>query len=99
MSKKTLHSRTFQSILKFLHITSVASMMGGFLIILILLLERNMNAFTGTEIIHDKIMLTIFNTAVMYGGFVMVLTSTMYGFFTNWGFFEYYYLIVSLQRC
>jgi uncharacterized protein with FMN-binding domain len=78
-----------------MHVISVVSVMGGFLVMLIILLRRNMDLFTGTEIVSDKIVLTIFNTAIIYGAIIMVVTSFVYGMFTGWGFFKYKFLIIK----
>lgn len=62
---------------------------------LLILLGRDMNTLSGTDFVYDKIVLWIFNTAIIYGAIFMVATSFVYGMFTGWGFFKYRFLIIK----
>lgn len=89
------NNRFFQCTLKFLHMIAVIGVMGGFCSMLLILLGRSFGDFNGTEIVYDKIVLLIFNKAVIYGAIVMLITVFIYGFFTKWGFFKYRFLILK----
>lgn len=93
VSKKS--NRVFMCILKFLHILSVIGVMGGFCVMLLILTGRSYSDFNGTEIVYDKMVLLVFNKAVIYGGIIMAITAFVYGFFTEWRFFKYRFLILK----
>lgn len=95
MNTGSLHSKTFRNSLKGLHLLSVVSATGGFLCMLIILITRNRSVFTGSEIIYDKIALTLFNTAVIYGGILMVAIALFYSIMTEWGFIKFRFIIIK----
>lgn len=87
--------KMFRSSLKMLHLLSAVSITGGFLCMLITLLTRNRSAFTGSEVIYDKINLNLFNTAIIYGAILMIITIFIYSTMTEWGFLKFRFLIIK----
>lgn len=95
ITKTKGNNKLFQYLLKFLHIISVIGVVGGFCAMLLILFGRPQGDFNGTEIVYDKIVLLVFNKAVIYGAILMVVTVFAYSLFTEWGFFKYRFLILK----
>lgn len=62
---------------------------------LVLLLGRDMTTFTGNEIMYDKMVLKLFNTAIIYGAILMAVTIFAYSLFTEWGFVKFRFIIIK----
>lgn len=88
-------SKKWMMVLKIIHMISVISVVGGFLCILVLLLQNPSHTQAGTEAVYDRVMLLIFNTSVIYGAILLVITTAVYSLFTAWGFVKYRYLIIK----
>jgi uncharacterized protein with FMN-binding domain len=86
---------TFQRILKAVHLLAYVCMTGGFLCMLAILLTRSRD-FTGAEVLYDKAELALFNTVVLYGFAVMVVTIFLYMAFTEWRLGSFPFLVVKL---
>jgi len=61
--------------LKMIHLLSVISVVGGFLCILVLLMQNRGHMQPRVEAAYDSIMLVIFNTVVTYGAILLVATT------------------------
>ena len=88
-------NRLFLNVLKLLHLTSVISVAGGFLSMLAILLSTDTANFSGAEILYDKMALTLFNTTVTYGAFLMIITMLLYSCCTEWGFVKHWFIIIK----
>ena len=88
-NKKGLH------FLKIIHLLSVMSVVGGFLCLLVLLVQNFSHMQPGAEAAVNGAMLVIFNTAITYGAILLVITTAIYSLFTAWGFVKYRYLIIK----
>lgn len=82
-------------ILKIFHLLSAISVVGGFLCIFVLLIQNGSPIQPVAEAAYDRAILIIFNTAVIYGAILLVITIAIYSLFTTWGFVKYRYLIIK----
>lgn len=87
--------KTFKRILKAVHLASYVCMAGGFICMLTILLTRSRVNFTGSEVFYDKAVLALFNTVVLYGFAIMLLTVFLYATMTEWRFASFPFLIIK----
>jgi len=80
--------------LKFFHIILTASIFGSLLAILIILMvKENYNMITENTFVVDLSILKIFTWGVNYAFFALMLTSFLFGLFTEWGFVKHRWII------
>lgn len=80
---------------KWIHIVSAASMLGGILSMLLLLsLERNIND-PGSFYPIDFAIYRIFNIVVIYSFYFLLITAFIYATYTKWGYIKHHWLIVK----
>lgn len=85
-----------KKILKGIHLVLVSSILGGLLSILCILLLKCGNIHIEEQKpVYDLIMLRILTWVVNTAFFGVVFISFIYGLFTEWGFFKYYWIIIK----
>ena len=93
LDKNWVMSTFHKKILKVFHIIFAASMFGGLVSILtILIVKENYNMVENVFIV-DLGILKIFTWGVNYAFFALMLTSLAFGMFTEWGFVKYCWII------
>ena len=75
-----------KSILLTVQLLSVISVVGGFMSMLLILLTRSKSNFTGSEVYYDKMNLAFFNTIVLNGVIVLLVTVFLMNAVTEWRF-------------
>ena len=94
MGKNWTISTNNKKILKVFHITFAASMFGGLIAILVILMvKENCNIAAENNFGVDLSILKIFTWGVNYTFFALILTSFILGLFTEWGFAKYRWII------
>jgi len=94
MDKKRIISTYNKKILKFFHIVFAASILGSLLAILIILMVKQNNyMITENTFVVDLSILKILTWGVNYSFFALMLTSFLFGLFTEWGFIKQRWLI------
>ena len=94
MEKNRFISTYNKKILKIFHIVFAASIFGSLLaIFIILMVKENYNMVTENIFIVDLSILKIFTWGVNYSFFVLILTSFLFGLFTEWGFVKQRWII------
>lgn len=94
MEKNWTISTNNKKILKVFHITFAASMFGGLIAILVILMvKKNWNTTAENIFGVDLSILKIFTWGVNYAFFALMLTSLILGLFTEWGFVKYRWII------
>jgi len=84
----------YKKILKVFHVIFAASMFGGLVSILIMLTVKQNHPMMGENIfIMDLSIFKIFTWAVNYAFFALMLTSLIFGLFTEWKFIKHRWLI------
>jgi len=87
-------SAYYKKILKIFHIIFVASMFGGLVSILnILIVKENYHMMIENIFVVDLSILKIFTWGVNYAFFALMLTSFIFGLFTEWGFVKHRWII------
>jgi len=98
MDKNWIISTYNKKILKFFHIILAASIFGSLLAILIILMvKENYNMATENTFVVDLSILKIFTWGVNYAFFALMITSCIYGLFTEWGFAKHRWIISKLM--
>ncbi len=92
---KTATQKAVQNIIKAIHIIAIICVVGGFMSMLVSLLTRSRVNFTGGEVYYDKINLTLFNTVVLNGFIVIVITAFLYTAFTKWQFGKHPFMLIN----
>ena len=83
-----------KKILKIFHIVFAASLFGSLLAILIILMvKENYNMISENTFLLDLSILKIFTLGVSYSFFALMLTSFIFGLFTEWGFVKQRWII------
>ena len=96
MEKNWTISTHNKKILKLFHITFAASMFGGLIaILIILMIKENCNIAAENIFGVDLSILKIFTWGVNYAFFALILTSFISGLFTEWGFVKYKWIIAK----
>lgn len=96
MEKNWTISTHNKKILKLFHITFAASMFGGLIaILIILMIKENCNIAAENIFGVDLSVLKIFTWGVNYAFFALILTSFISGLFTEWGFVKYKWIIAK----
>lgn len=95
MSKNWTLNSSCQKLLKVVHITLVASILGGLISILTLLLLKRTKNFQGNTFPIDLGILKIFTLSVNYDFLILIITAFIYGLFTEWGFVKYKWIILK----
>ena len=94
MDKNLSLSKYNKKILKIFHIVFVASLFGSLLAILIILMvKENYNMISENTFVVDLSILKIFTLGVSYSFFALMLTSFIFGLFTEWGFVKQRWII------
>lgn len=94
MDKNWTMSAYCKKILKVFHIISAASMVGGLLSVLtILIVKQNRHMIIENIFAVDLSILRIFTWEVNYAFFALMLTSFIFGLFTEWGFVKHRWII------
>lgn len=94
MDKSWLMSTYCKKILKIFHIILSASILGSLLSILIIfIVKQNFHIVTENFFAIDLSILKIFTWGVNYAFFTLMLTSFLYGLFTEWGFVKHRWII------
>lgn len=94
MDKNLIISTYNKKILKFFHIVLAASILGNlFTILIILIVKENYNMTTENTFVVDLSILKIFTFGVNYAFFALMLTSFLYGLFTEWGFIKHRWIM------
>lgn len=95
MSKNWTLNNSCQKLLKVVHIILAASILGGLISILSLLLLKQTKNFQGNTFPIDLGILKIFTWAVNYAFLILIITAFIYGLFTQWGFAKYKWIILK----
>ena len=94
MDKNLSLSKYNKKILKIFHIVFAASLFGSLLAILIILMvKENYNMISENTFAVDLSILKIFTLGVSYSFFALMLTSFIFGLFTEWGFVKQRWII------
>ena len=94
MGKNWTISTNNKKILKVFNITFAASMFGGLIAILVILMvKKNWNTTAENIFGVDLSILKIFTCGISYAFFALILTSFILGLFTEWGFVKYRWII------
>ncbi len=92
---KTECQKAIQNAIKAIHMISIICVVGGFVSMFLSLLTRSRINFTGGEVYYDKINLTLFNTVVLNGFIVIVITAFLFTAFTQWQFRKYPFMLIN----
>ncbi len=95
MNKNCTLNISCQKLLKAVHIILAASVLGGLISILSLLLLKQTKNFEGNTFPIDLGILKIFTWAVNYAFFILLITAFIYSLFTEWGFVKYRWIILK----
>lgn len=90
----TLNSK-YQKFLKVIHIILSASILGGLISILSLLLLKQSKDFQGNTFPIDLGILKIFTWSVNYAFLILAITAFIYGLFTEWGFTKHRWITIK----
>lgn len=94
MDKNLIISNYNKKILKFFHIVFAASIFGSLLAILIILMVKENNyMITENVFVVDLSILKILTWGVNYSFFALMVTSFLFGLFTEWGFVKQRWII------
>ena len=94
MDKNWVMSSYYKKILKVFHIILASSMFGGLVSILIILtVKQNYHRIGENIFAVDLIILKIFTWGVNYAFFALMLTSFLFGLFTEWRFVKHRWII------
>ena len=94
MEKNRFISTYNKKILKIFHIVFAASLFGSLLAILIILMvKENYNMISENTFAVDLSILKVFTLGVSYSFFALMLTSFIFGLFTEWGFVKQRWII------
>ncbi|MFL0196236.1 FMN-binding protein [Clostridium sp. WILCCON 0269] len=94
MDKNWTMSAYYKKIVKTFHIILAASIFGSLLSILIIfMVKQNCHMITENIFAVDLSILRIFTWGVNYAFFALMLTSFIFGLFTEWGFVKYRWII------
>jgi len=94
VDKNWVMSPYYKKILKIFHIILASSMFGGLVSILIILTAKQNYRRMGENIFAvDLSILKIFTWGVNYAFFVLILTSFIFGLFTEWRFVKHRWII------
>lgn len=96
MKKEISKGKIGNTLLMVINLLSVICIAGGFTSMLVSLLTRSKSNFTGTEVYYDKINLLLFNTIVLNGVIVLIITFFLYNAFTKWKVRNYPFMIIEL---
>lgn len=88
-------SNNLQRILKWLHVTFAAIMVGGVFSLLIIQLTKHSYQNPTELFFFDLSMYRIFDFAVVYPFYALFFTALIYALFTKWGFFTHYWIIAK----
>ncbi len=92
---KTGHQKVIQNAIKAIHVISIICVVGGFMSMLLSLLMRSRINLTAGEVYYDKINLNLFNTVVLNGFIVIVITAFLFTAFTQWKFRNYPFMLIN----
>lgn len=82
--------------LKFLHLFTVCSWVGGVLSLIALHMSRVASVESGTLYgMHQAIRIVDIAVIIPVGAFGCIITGLLYGIYTNWGFFKQKWLIAK----
>jgi uncharacterized protein with FMN-binding domain len=88
-------SRGLQKILFWIHISAAGTLLGSMFGILQLVWSKG--HFQSPEQLYpsDLMIYQILNILVTYSFFIIILSAFIYGIFTRWGFFRYYWIMTK----
>ncbi|AKN31375.1 FMN-binding protein [Clostridium carboxidivorans P7] len=95
MNKDYTLNNSCQKLLKAVHIILAASVLGGLISILSLLLLKQTKNFQGNTFPIDLGILKIFTWAVNYAFLILLITAFVYSLFTEWGFVKYRWITLK----
>lgn len=95
MDRNLLLNSNHQKLLKAAHLLLVASVFGGLISILSLLLLKQTGRFEGNTFPIDLGILKVFTWGVNYAFLILMITAFIYGIFTKWGFIKYKWIILK----
>lgn len=95
MDKEWLLNSKYQKLLKVVHLVLVASVFGGLISVLILLLLKQTGRFNGNTFSIDLGILKIFTWGVNYAFLILLITAFIYGIFTKWRFVKYKWIMLK----
>lgn len=94
MDKDYIISTRYQKILKILHIIFATSIFGGLLSILTILIVKKSHHMIGESVFPlDLSIVKIFTWEVNYAFFALILTSFIFGLFTEWRFIKHRWIV------
>lgn len=82
-------------VLKYLHVVFVSSVFGGILVMVVLLSVKSGVKVDENAFFTDLAVYRVFSWPVTWGFFCIIFTSFVFGFFTEWGFIRYRWIIVK----
>lgn len=95
MGKDYTLNNSFQKLLKAIHLILSASILGGLVSIISLLLLKQFKNFQSNIFPIDLGIFKIFTWSVNYAFLILIVTAFIYGLFTQWGFVKYKWVIVK----
>lgn len=95
MGRNWVLNSNHQKLLKAAHLLLVASVFGGLISILSLLLLKQTGRFEGNTFPVDLGILKIFTWGVNYAFLILIITAFIYGIFTKWEFIKYKWIMLK----
>lgn len=95
MDKRWILNNNCQKLLKVVHLILAASVFGGLISILSLLLLKQTERFQENPFPIDLGIFKIFTWGVNYAFLILMITAFIYGIFTKWGFIKYKWIMLK----